>query len=96
MRLRSSTGAAPMKSHLLLSTLVLAAGALTLGGCALDASTDGPAAHSEPVYRTGSNIAIGRNAHGSSDVTTLNADQAERVLRAPITMPLPLPNKPGG
>lgn len=76
-----------MKSHLLLPALVLAAGTLDLAGCAVDASTEGPAAHSEPVYRTGSNISVGRTGHDTGSIVTISPDDAERVLRPPASLP---------
>ena len=60
-------------------------------GCALDASTEPVAAGTQPVYRTGSNIAKSRTAVTSDGVATVTGDQAERALRGNPQMPAPLP-----
>ena len=62
-----------------------------LSGCALDASTEPVAAGTQPVYRTGSNIAESRTAVTSDGVATMSGDQAERALRGNPQMPAPLP-----
>jgi len=71
--------------------LLLAAAAFTLGACALEASTEPVAAGTQPVYRTGSNIAKGRTATTSDGVTTVSGEQAERALRGTPQMPARLP-----
>ena len=70
-----------------ISLLLLAA---ALSGCALDASTEPVASGTQPVYRTGSNIAKGRTATSSDGVATVSSEQAERALRGNPQMPAPL------
>ena len=72
--------------------LLLAVAAFALGACALEASTEPVAAGTQPVYRTGSNIAKGRTATSTSDgVSTVSGEQAERALRGTPQMPARLP-----
>jgi outer membrane biogenesis lipoprotein LolB len=73
------------------SLLLLAVAAFALSACALEASTDPVAAGTEPVYRTGSNIAKGRTATTSDGVATVSGEQAERALRGTPQMPARLP-----
>ncbi|HEX3099192.1 MAG TPA: hypothetical protein VHQ02_15840 [Usitatibacter sp.] len=73
------------------SLLLLAAAAFALSACALEASTDPVAAGTQPVYRTGSNIAKGRTATASDGVATVSGEQAERALRGTPQMPARLP-----
>jgi outer membrane biogenesis lipoprotein LolB len=73
-----------------LALLLLAASGFALSACALDASTEPVASGTQPVYRTGSNIAKGRTAVTSDGVTAVSAEQAERALRGTPQMPAPL------
>jgi hypothetical protein len=81
-----------------LTVLLLAAAGFAVSACALDASTEPLATGSQPVYRTGSNIAAhrtARTADGSTandGVSSVSAEEAARVLRVPV---LPTPS-PGG
>jgi len=75
-----------MKKISLLLLLLAAA----LSGCALDASTEPVASGTQPVYRTGSNIAKSRTATSSDGVATVSGEQAERALRGNPQMPAPL------
>lgn len=71
--------------------LLLSAAGFAVSGCAIDASTEPVAAGTQPVYRTGSNIAKSRTATGSDGVATVTGDQAERALRGNPQMPARLP-----
>lgn len=90
MRFPSTNMTARMKTNPLVS-LLLAASAFAVSGCAIDASTDPVAAGTQPVYRTGSNIARSRAPVGSDEVTTLSGEQAERAVRGIPQMPARLP-----
>jgi hypothetical protein len=79
-----------MKTNPLL-LLVLAAAGFAVSACALEASTDPVEAGTQPVYRTGSNIAKGRTAVTSDGVTTISGEQAERAIRGNPSMPSKLP-----
>ena len=70
--------------------LALATAAVALSACAVDASTDPVAAGTQPVYRTGSNIAKSRTAGSSDGVTTVSGEQAERAIRGTPSMPQPM------
>ena len=69
----------------------LALTAAAVSACAVDASTDPVAAGTQPVYRTGSNIAKSRTATSSDGVTTVSGEQAERAIRGTPGMPARLP-----
>ena len=74
-----------------LAVLALATAAVAVSACAVDASTDPVAAGTQPVYRTGSNIAKSRTATSTDGVTAVTGEQAERALRGTPTMPARLP-----
>ena len=77
-----------MKKNPLL--LLLAVATLSIAGCALDASTDPVASGTQPVYRTGSNIARSRTSATADGVTSVSGEQAERAIRGTPTMPQPM------
>jgi hypothetical protein len=95
MRVRFHEPTARMQTNRLAFVLLSAAG-FALTACALDASTEPVATGSEPVYKTGSNIATHRTGRaadgstGSDGVTSVSGEEAARVMRVP-TMPQPMP-----